>query len=289
MTRIHPRTLLALAVAAGLATASAASAVTLLDWSAVTWNPGDLTRTYTFGPPENVDVTITVSTTAAGPGPAGTFTNYDGVSITPPCGLATPNKDGAPSPATYPSDRFGTKLDLGVVFDPGANSNQSVLIAIKFTDAGSGAGGPLKPVATFKFEISDIDWSGGGNDCFQPVIQGWRRDQVVITAANSATPVTAFTLTPLVATSPPRTFLISPFNTATAVGDASSGLQSNTDDNGSLVVDFGSSLVTDVLITYNEAAFNDVGPVFNTNPGFRGIAILGVAMFPVGLTEFTIE
>lgn len=289
MKRIYPRAFIALAVAAGFATAPAAFAVTLLDWSTVTWNPGDLTRTYTFGPPENVDVTITVSTTAPGPGPAGTFTNYDGVSITPPCSLATPNKDGTPSPGTYPSNRFGTKLDLGVVFDPGANSNQSVLIAIKFTDVGTGAGGPLKPVATFKFEISDIDWSGGGNDCFQPVIQGWRRDQVVITAANNATPVTAFTLTPLVATSPPATFIISPFNTATAVGDMNTGLQSNGDDNGSLVVDFGASSVTDVLITYNEAAFKNTEPMINANPGFRGIAILGLAMLPVGLTDFSIE
>ncbi len=143
------------------------------------------------------------------------LTNYDGVSLSPPCGLATPNKDGAPSPATYPSNRFGTKLDLGVVFDPGANSNQSVLIAIKFTNGGTGAGGPLKPVAT--------------------------------------------------------------------------GLQSNLDDNGSLSVDFGTSFVTDVLITYNEAAFDNVGPNFNTNPGYRGIAILGLAMLPVELINFSVE
>lgn len=273
MTRICPRSLCTLFVAAGIAIAPAASAMSMLDWSAVTWNPGDLVHTYSF-PADGVDVTIRISATGSG---TGTFSAWNGFPPeTFPCtALATPYKDGSPAPMTYPSDRFGTKLDLGVVFDPGASNNRSVLVQIKFTNLGTGEAGPAKAVSTLKFEISDIDWSGNGTDCVTGLAQGFRQDQVVITA-NSGTVNPA-----LMAASGTPTFSISG-NTATATLN----LASNTDDNGTLQVNFGASMVTDVLITYNEAAYN---LNTNNNPGYRGIGILGLTMFPVELTDFTVE
>ncbi len=295
-----------LILAAGLASASAASATSLLDWSTVSWDPGDMTRTYTLIQ-DDVDVTITVSTTPSAPGlPAGTFLTYSGIGPAQPtpCNtVASPNKDGAPAPGTYPSDRFGTKLDLGIAFDPAANNNQSVLIRLKFTNAGSGPTGPPKPVGTLKFEISDIDWSQAGTDCVTGLAtEAWRADQVVITAENTGTPVTAFTLIPL--DSVLKTFTINPYNVATANGNRFGGSPSGTpsvgNDLGTVVVDFGASLVTDVLISYNESAFGQLcdpsapqgcagTPLVNVDPGYRGIGLFGLTTFPVELMDFTIE
>ncbi len=273
---MKPLRLLALALAAGLTTASAASAVSMLDWNmAPIWNPGDLVHTYSF-PTDSVDVTIRVSATGSG---TGTFTSWNGFPPeTFPCtSLMTPYRDGSPAPSTYPSHRFGTKLDLGVVFDPGASNNRSVLIRINFTNLGTGELGPAKAVSTLKFEISDIDWSGNGTDCVTGLAQGFRQDQVVITANSGA-------VNPALTAAAPgtATFTISPANTATAILNQAS----NTDDNGTVMVNFGASMVTDVLITYNEAAYN---LNTNNNPGYRGIGLLGLTMFPVELMEFSIE
>lgn len=279
-----------LVLVGGLVFVPVASAMSTMDWSLLPWAPGDRVHTYSL-PADGVDLTIRISTTVPGPGPGiGTFASWDGISVPTSCvSVVAPNKDGTSAPGTHPTDRFGTHLDLGIVFDPAANSDQSVLIDLKFTDLGSGENGPAKAVATFKFEISDIDWSRGGNDCFQPEIQGWRKDQVVITGNDGANPVTAFTLTPLVAGAD-RTFDIGPSNVATAKGSATGGSESNTDDNGTLVVDFGPTFVTDVRITYNEAGFSNSGAVPNNNPGYRGIGILGgTTSLPVELMEFTIE
>lgn len=61
---------------------------------------------------------------------------------------------------------------------------------------------------------------------------------------------------------------------------------SNADDNGSVMVEFGPTFVTDVLVTYNEAAYPLAN---NNNPGFRGIGLFGNTVLPVELIEFTIE
>ncbi len=287
--------LLALTFAAGLSIASPAAAMTQLDWSnevLFRWDAGELVRTYSLEA-DNVDLTISISASSPNPGMGqGSFASWDGLSASPPgacVSVVSPNKDGAPAPSLYRTDRFGTGLDLGVVFDPAANSDQAVLINLKFTELHSGATGRAKAVATFKFEISDIDWSHGGNDCFQLAIQGWRRDQVVITANHGATsvPVSAFTLSPKVGS---PTFAIGPPNTATAIGNATSGAESNADDNGTLIVSFGATFVTEVQISYNEAGFSNSGVIPNNNPGYRGIGILGGnTTLPVELMEFTIE
>src|SRR6185436_2069440 len=227
--------------------------------------PGDTVHTYSL-PTDGVDLTIRVTTTPLAPPPPPTpptFESWDGLSTLAECHTVfSPNKDGAGDP----SNRFGTTRDLGIVFDPTASRDQSVLIDLTFTNLGTGANGPAKPVATFKFEISDIDYSPGGVDCFQNLGQGFRRDQVVITANNGATPVTAFSLAPLLPANPAQTFVIDSANSATAIlGQQSSA--TTLDDNGTLVVDFGSSFVTGVRITYNEAGYN---LNTNNNPGYRG-------------------
>ncbi len=305
--RMKPFGLSAFMFVAMLGTAAAASAVgTMLDWTGVTWNPGDLKRTYTLG---DADVTIEVSSLATG-----TFTTWNGTtgtgSTVTPCGagpagccVATPGKDGTGQSTNF----FGTQLDLGVIFEPGsgdAGNLQPVLIKLKFTNAGSGEFGPLKPVDTLNFEISDIDWAGGGPysaPCTTLGSQGWRRDRVVVTADNNGSPVTAFTITPKTA-QPASAVIVSPANTVTAEGTADNGAGIGTavtvgSDNGSVVVAFGASLVTDVLLTYSESAYGlacttvapgCVGGV-NVDPGFRGIGVLGLTMRPVGLMEFTIE
>jgi hypothetical protein len=279
-----------------LTAASAASAMSMLDWSTVTWNPGDLVHTYTLLP-DNVDITISISSAAAG-----SFTTWNGTGG-PTCTVATPGKDGTGQSTNF----FGTLLDLGVIYDPnpGAAGSPPVLIDIKFTNGGSGAGGPLHPVATLKFEISDIDWSAPGSytGVCNTGMQGWRRDQIVVTADNNGSPVTApggFTITPKVA-QPTASVTVSPANTATADGtsEISGEATAPGSDNGSVVVAFGPSFVTHVLLTYNESAFGQPCTVpvggtscvggLNNDPGFRGIGLLAMTMEPVTLTNFAIE
>jgi hypothetical protein len=305
--RLKPFGPSALTLVALLGVASAASATSMLDWSTITWNPGDLVHTYTLMP-DNVDITISISSAAMG-----TFTTWNGTNG-PTCTVATPGKDGPPGPPTYSTNFFGPLLDLGVIYDPNPGGGAApVLIDIKFTNGGSGAGGPLHPVATLKFEISDIDWSSPGcysttggcgvGSCTGAGLQGWRRDQVVVTADNNGTPVTApggFTITPKVA-QPTSSVTVGPANTATADGTSESigEATSSGSDNGSVVVAFGPSFVTHVLLTYNETAFGQPCTVAvsgpgcvggaNTDPGFRGIGILAMTMEPVTLTDFAIE
>ncbi len=266
--------------------ASGASAMSTLDWSTLPWSPGDMVHTYSF-PADGVDLTIRVSTSPLGQPPptiAPTFESWDGLSPFEECNpVVSPNKDGAGDP----SNRFGTQRDLGIVFDPTASRDQTVWIDLRFTELGTGENGPRKPVATFKFQVSDIDYSPGGVDCFQQLGQGFRRDQVVISATNGANPVTAFDLSALIANNPAGTFTIDQTTkSATAIFGQQSSVNS-LDDNGTLVVDFGPTFVTDVRISYNEAGY-DLNT--NNNPGYRGIGILGgTTSLPVTLTDFSVE
>jgi hypothetical protein len=286
-------------LAAGLVSASAAFAATPLDWSAVNWNPGDLKHTYTLG---DADITIEISSQATGSFTVWNQTNGGPTGST--CLVASPGKDG-PGQST---DFFGSQLDLGVIFEPEPPSgDMPVLIKIKFTNAGSGEFGPQKAVDSLKFEISDIDWAGGGPytaPCNGLGSQGWRRDKVVISADDHGAAVTGFTIMPKVS-QPSSTVLVIAPDTAIAEGStqndavfpAPSFASAPGSDNGTVMVDFGSSAVTNVLLVYSEAAFGQpcslVGPGcsggIDVNPGFRGIGILGVTMRPVTLMEFTIE
>ncbi|HXU33561.1 MAG TPA: hypothetical protein VN851_23585 [Thermoanaerobaculia bacterium] len=260
---------------------SAASAISPWDWSQHPWPTGSLAQTYHLVE-DGIDVTISVSTTTLEnpiPPTLPTFASWDGLSPLATCTpVLSPNLDGAGSP----SNRFGTNLDLGIVYDPAASRDQSVLIDIKFTQLNSGPNGPAVAIPNFKFEISDVDWSAGGVECIRHTSQGFRRDQVVITAMNHGVEVTDFSLSPSPANTSP-TFLIEPYNVATAIV----GSESNTDEKGTVVVNFSSTPVTDVTIIYNEAGYD-----LNTNndPGYRGIGILGgMTSLPVELMDFSIE
>ena len=278
-----------LPVLAGIVLASGASAMTTLDWSTLPWSPGDRVHTYSL-PADGVDLTIRVSVSPLAPPTPPvppTFESWDGLSAFEDCDtVVSPNKDGSGDP----SNRFGTNRDLGIVYDPAASRDQSVYIDLKFTEIGTGENGPLKPVATFKFEISDIDWSPGGVDCLHNLGQGFRRDQVVITATHGGAPVTGFSLSALNPGNPTFTINSAARSATAIVGRESSemvGGVRSLDDDGTLVVDFGSTFVTDVRITYNEAGY-DLNT--NNNPGYRGIGILGgTTSLPVELMEFTVE
>ena len=133
---------------------------TTFDWSQVTWNPGDLSHTYTLA--DSTVVTFTVTTAANGS--FGT----------------SPYKDGPPAPLG-PMNQLGTLLDLGILFDPNLNQGMSpVIITMTLSPARSGV----------SFEISDVDTSGSGATL--------RIDQVVV-ACDGAAPssLTAKTVTPV--------------------------------------------------------------------------------------------
>lgn len=264
--------------------ASAASAMSPWDWSQHPWPTGSPTQTYHL-PADGIDLTIKVSTSPLDlpiPPTLPTFESWDGLSPFATCtSVISPNLDGA----GQTSNRFGGNLDLGIVFDPAASRNQSVWIDLKFTRLNSGPQGEPMAIPNFRFEISDIDWDAGGVDCIHHSGQGFRVDQVVITAMDNrpghGTPVTDLSLT-LPAANLAPTFVISG-NMATAT----EGLQSNNDANGTVIVAFGPTPVSDVLITYNEAGFN---ATTNHDPGYRGIGILGGSTsLPVELMEFTVE
>ncbi|HZF09380.1 MAG TPA: DUF11 domain-containing protein [Thermoanaerobaculia bacterium] len=122
---------------------------TTFDWSQVTWNPGDLSHTYTLA--DGTIVTFTVATAANGS--FGT----------------SPYKDGPPAPPG-PMNQLGTLLDLGVIFDPNSNQGMSpVILTLTLSPPRTGV----------RFEISDIDTSGSGAQL--------RIDQVVV-ACNGAAP-----------------------------------------------------------------------------------------------------
>ena len=209
-------------------------ALSTLDWSdpGVVWNDGDLNNTYTIG---DVDVTIDISTTAQG---FWQFQYNDG--------LLTPYEDGP----TGSADQFGSQHDLGIIFNPFSGQGQSpVLIDLKFTEAGSGAAGPAKAVTDLSFEISDIDFSIG-------FPEDDRIDQVVISSDAGDPTLTAKT--------DPAIFTING-NTATGIY----GLNTQAPlDNGTVIVDFGSLSVADVLIIYNEVSGNN-------DPLGRGIGVFG--------------
>ncbi len=121
----------------------------VLDWTAVTWNNGDLENTYILS--NGVTVEIKVTATAAG-----NFNNTN-----PP--VTSPYIDSKGSNPKL----FGSSIDLGVIFNPNPGQAQSpVLIEVSFSPS----------VTNLVFEISDIDFSpgGGGEDD--------RLDQVVITS-----------------------------------------------------------------------------------------------------------
>lgn len=133
------------------------SAQSVLDWSdpSVVWNPGEMENTFVLD--NGVEITITVSSDAAG-----TFEAFD---------VTSPYEDG-PSPPN-PEDFFGTGHDLGILFDPAEDQGLSpVIITAEFSES----------VTDLAFEISDIDFNMA------------RIDQVVITcdgvAPSSLTPKT---------------------------------------------------------------------------------------------------
>jgi len=210
-------------------------ALSTLDWSdpGIVWNDGDLANTYTIG---DVDVTINI------------FTNGIGAWQTPAFPLLiAPYEDGVGGSA----DLFGSQLDLGVIFNPFPGYGQSpVLIDLKFTEAGSGVSGAARSVNNLSFEVSDIDYSSGD------YLDDFRIDQVVISSDVGDPYLTAKTASPV--------FTIND-NTATGIY----GLASQSPlDTGTVIVDFGVNLPTEVLITYNEVSET-------YNPAGRGIGVFG--------------
>ncbi|MEM6796091.1 MAG: hypothetical protein AAF725_19105 [Acidobacteriota bacterium] len=206
-----------LATALLLATAPVAWGQAGLDWTAVTWNDGDFTNTYTMG--NGVDITIEVTPTALGT--LDNLVDFGGTNIL----VSSPYVDGP----GFTADIFGDSVDLGLIFNPASAQGASPIeILVTFSE----------PVSDLEFEISDLDWSaaGAGEDA--------RIDQVEITSPDAPPQLEAVSTLP--------SFDIS-MSTATARDGVNVSPGS---DEGTLRVFFNDE-VSSVLITYSEASGND--------------------------------
>ncbi|MCB0665763.1 MAG: T9SS type A sorting domain-containing protein [Saprospiraceae bacterium] len=218
-----------------------------LNWNQVTWNDGDFSNDYDFVVPGAQTVNVDFNIHTNA---SGTFSAY---------GVSTPYEDGPGASGHW----FNTGLDLGVIFDPNSNQGTSpVYIDVSFD----------QEVTCLKFDISDIDISGTN-----------RRDRVTITGNNgSAIPLlTVVSQDPTVSVSINRADAIGGNSGANNNGGADPGT-----DNGNIMVDFGSTPITSIRITYSEISGQ-------SNPAGRGIGLFGTFQFcpptllPVKLLDFT--
>ncbi|WP_459744091.1 beta strand repeat-containing protein, partial [Polaribacter sp. OB-PA-B3] len=134
---------------------------------------------------------------------------------------------------------FGGVDDLGIAFDPAdtgrANANSPVTIRLTFS----------QNITNLKFGISDIDHSIG------------RVDRVTVTS-NAGSPNS------ITIVDPPNTTIAS--RTINSAQSSTANVDSNNNDNGSIIVDFGSKSVRTVTIVYTDN---------NNSNGARGAGFLG--------------
>ncbi len=173
-------------------------------------------------------------------------------------GVSTPYIDG--KAAWY----FGKEDDLGVIFDPAPGQGHSVVIATLSFE---------KPVTCLSFEISDIDASGP------------RKDSVFVYAnAKGGSPA-------MTALSAEHTMVIdggSAVASGYPSGPSRSGSSLQNQDAGSILVDFGQTVIESVTVRYMEASGKG-------DPGGRGIGLFGnltlseAELEPMQLIDFAID
>jgi len=187
------------------------------DWDNSGWSDGELSKTVTLS--NGLTANIEVTTEAAG-----TFTSY---------GTDSPFIDSSNSGKYY----FGGISDLGIVFDPDANTSTSpIIITLTFS----------KPVYNSSFLLTDIDASGADRD-----------DKVTVTSD-----VGDATLTVLGQTNPTVT------KTATNSAESTKDIASYDDNQGTVrvIIPDGARTIT---INYEEA-----NTIVEDHPA-RGIGLFG--------------
>lgn len=134
---------------------------------------------------------------------------------------------------------FGGIDDFGVAFDPAdtgrTNANSPVTITLTFSQS----------IKNLKFSISDVDHSNG------------RVDRVTVTS-NAGSPNS------ITIVDPANTTIAA--TTANSISSSTANIDSNNNNNGTAVVDFGSKVVKTVTIVYTDA---------NNSNGPRGTGFLG--------------
>ncbi|AQS94913.1 hypothetical protein BXQ17_12845 [Polaribacter sp. BM10] len=226
--RFKLHTTLVLFTLIGILNSSNVLAQSSIDWSTANWPQGSTSGTVNLTTPAGFkQESVTINITRNAAD--GNF--FDG--IVNGTNMRFPRIDRASG------GLFGGVDDLGIAFDPAdtgrANANSPVTITLTFS----------QNITNLRFGISDIDHSNG------------RVDRVAVTS-NAGSPNS------ITIVDPPNTTVAS--TTINSARSSTARADSDNNDNGSIIVDFGSKSVRTVTIVYTDN---------NNSNGVRGAGFLG--------------